>query len=231
MIIAVSSVKDEACIIERTVTHLLGSGVDEVIVSDGHSTDETKDILAGVCTVIDQDGPFDQAAEITRLAQMALGRNADWVIPFDADEFWCAPEGDIAEVLNALPPQTDVVHAPVYQHFSMTRRAEAPKFWGKACFRPNPGISVVWGNHGVAGTHGVPEHGLLQVRELQYQSWEHFLAKVEKSRAYFASWDVPSVYGQHMRLLVDMNEDQLRAAWEEQLAIPTVEDPIPYRGK
>lgn len=231
MIVAVSSVKDEVEIVRQTVTHLLGSGVDEVIVSDGGSTDGTRDVLRGLCTVVSQDGPFDQGKEVTRLAFLAQAEGADWVIPFDADEFWCAPKDTtIDKVLAELPLSTVTLSAIVYPHLSRDIRCEVPKFWGKMCFRPSSTMQVAWGNHGVNGLIGDPAYGMLEIRELQYRSLDHFRAKVAKARALFESWDVPHDYGSHMRRLTTMTDDELEAEYVLYCDVPTVFDPIPYRG-
>lgn len=232
-IIGVSSVKNEADIIFETITHLQNEGVDKLIISSPPGGDRTWNRLVrtkGVWGRL-QDGLFDQGAEITRLAYLAAGQGADWIIPFDADEFWIDPlGGSIRSVLETLPPDCLKVHCAVFKHADWDTRFTAQNPVGKVAFRPTPEMTVAWGNHDVQlSTAGNEEHGLLEIRELQYRDWDHFLAKVEKARQLFASWDVPVDYGHHMRCLVSMGPDELAAEWASLRSGETVHDPIPRK--
>ena len=91
-------------------------------------------------------------------------------------------------------------------------------------------IFFTWGNHHVSGIPGEELHGVLEVRELQYRSYEHFLVKIEKARTLFASWDVPREHGSHMRALTEMNEAQLATEWDKLRSMLSKNDPIDYRG-
>lgn len=231
MIVAISSVKNEAEIIAKTVSHLYGEGVDEVVVSVGPSSDLTfnQAVRAGAL-VQEQLGPFDQSAEMTRLATM-VGDDATWIVPFDADEFWTGTDGrTIADILNELPPTTTRVYAPVYTHLDLATRAVTPKTWGKVAFRPHPDMHLGWGNHHVLNGDGDDIHGILAIRELQYRDYPHFLAKVTKARELFDSWAVPPEHGSHMRGLVLMDPEHLAEAYASHCNIDTIHDPIPYKG-
>ena len=223
MIVAVASVLDEAGIIEQTVTHLLGQGVDHIIVSDGGSVDGTREILTSITnvTLVDQINPFHQANEMTKLARLAGRLGADWVVPFDADEFWCGVAGlaDLSETIGT-------VYATMWQYVDMQRRHLIPKPLPKVAFRPNQGCRLAWGQHSVEGVPGGAASGLT-VCELQYRDFDHFVAKVEKARRLHASWDIPAQYGSHMTVLFDAD---LQATWKAMQDIPTLLDPIDYRG-
>ncbi len=221
MIVAVSSIRNEEAIIAKTITHLLAVGADHLIVSDGYSTDSTFDILQSLdnVTALRQDGPFVQPDEILRLSGLANEMGADWIVPFDADEFWC----DLSPLLEADAVK---VFATVYGHQSWELRHEQARRLPKCCYRET--TMCHWGNHDAATT-GEVLHGL-EIRELQYQSFEHFLAKIEKSRELFAASDFHPGYGSHMRALVAMSDEERAAEWDRLCAIPTVVDPIPYRG-
>lgn len=229
-IVAVTSILDEQAIIGHTVTHLLREGVDHIVVSVGGGFDtETRHILniPGV-TYEDQYGPFDQGKEITRLAYVARNAyHADWIIPFDADEFWIDPlGGTIREVLEQLPAECLKVHCAVFKHASPKLKYTVQNPLGKVAFRPSDEMTVAWGNHDVhLDRAGDEEHGLLEIRELQYRDYDHFVAKIDKARRLFDSWDVPEQHGHHMRQLV-ASED-LAAAWEQQREGEVVVDPIP----
>jgi glycosyltransferase involved in cell wall biosynthesis len=96
---AISLVKDEADIIEQTVTHMLGQ-VDRVIVADNGSTDGTHEILEQLPVELreDFDPAHHQAAKLTALARSCRGH---YVLPFDADEVWYSLDGrKIKEVIT-----------------------------------------------------------------------------------------------------------------------------------
>lgn len=227
MIVAVSSVLNEADIIRRVIDHLVGQGVDQFVISDGGSNDPTRERMEHpLVGRLNQDGPFDQGAEITRLAHIAADLGATWIIPFDADEFWCDPlGGTVAEVLNSQSSGIGKVFAATYGYRDWNHRFPQ-KPLSKIAFRPTSDMKVHWGNHNMSGGTGEAVHGVLEVRELQYRDWDHFLAKIEKARQLFASWDVPREHGHHMRRLVDMNEAQLRDEWANYQSQPATYAPI-----
>jgi hypothetical protein len=223
LIVGVSSIRNEADIIAKTVTHTLAVGADHVIVSDGYSSDDTFDILSSLdnVTALRQDGPFVQPDEMMRLNLLAKEMGADWVVPFDADEFWTDLEG-----LNDLGDEVGKVEATVFGHRDWDHRYERPRIQGKVAFRS--AMDIAWGNHS-ATTPGIMVGGFA-IRELQYQSFDHFLAKIEKSRELFETSSFSEAYGSHMRTLVRMTDEQREFEWERLMAEPAVFDPIPYRG-
>ncbi len=227
-IVAVSSVKDETDILPKTVSHLLGEGIDRCIISNGGGTPGVYKMRGVIgCP---QEGPFDQGAEITRLSYLAVEAGADWIIPFDADEFWIDPlGGTIRSVLEALPGSILKVHCAVFKHLDWDTKLVTQNPLGKVAFRPSPEMKVAWGNHDVwLSQGGDEEHGLLEIRELQYRDYDHFLQKVKKARDLFASWEVPQEHGHHMRLLTEATD--LQTEYDQVRGGETVADPIPYKG-
>jgi hypothetical protein len=101
----ISVVRNEEDIIALTIRHHLRQGCDFILIVDNDSTDGTRDILSGlaaedsrVCWMPDSAGLFRQGELMTELAHMAAREGAHWVLPFDADEFWCAPHGIAQEL-------------------------------------------------------------------------------------------------------------------------------------
>ena len=91
-------VRDEGDILEANFRLHHALGVDQFVVTDNGSTDETPEILrryadAGLAHVINEPGTDykERGAEwLTRMARFAsTDLDADWVIHTDADEFWC----------------------------------------------------------------------------------------------------------------------------------------------
>ena len=164
-------VRNEQDVLRANLEHHLAQGVDHVIITDNLSEDATRDITgeyerAGVATVIDEsDDDYDQAAWVTRMARIAADElAADWVVNNDADEFWFAPDGTLAEHLAALPPAVTVVDAPrhdllpqpeddrpwyerlVYRHVEPLR-FDGTDLPSKVCHRAAPDVKVGQGNH------------------------------------------------------------------------------------
>src|SRR5215467_10211508 len=121
---AVMLVKDEQDIIETTIRHLLWH-VDEVIVADNVSSDDTRDILDrlaydGLPVQIHQDTEvgYYQDRKTTGLAMEALARGHRWVIPVDADEIWQHndPKVPIRDFLGGVGPDVGIFRVPVFNH-------------------------------------------------------------------------------------------------------------------
>jgi glycosyltransferase involved in cell wall biosynthesis len=136
-------VRDEVDIVRLSVLHHLSGGVDHVLVVDNGSTDGTTEILGELgrdprITWWRDESPWNQAEMLTDLAREAYRRGADWVVPFDADEFWLAPEATIREVLSGT--SASALQVPIVNFvqsrsrldsgadalLSMTRHSESP---------------------------------------------------------------------------------------------------------
>lgn len=108
LVLGLMLVRNEVDIIAITILHHLHHGIDRFLVVDDGSTDGTDRVL----TALSASGrvewisrptsstSLDQAAITTELAQEAYLRGAGWVLPIDADEFWCASEGTIRDVVE-----------------------------------------------------------------------------------------------------------------------------------
>jgi glycosyltransferase involved in cell wall biosynthesis len=147
-VFGISTVRNEADIIETNVRYHLSLGIDRVLVVDNGSADGTDDVLRALAegdkrvSWTRDDSPFDQEAIVSGLAREAFRQGADWIVPFDTDEFWWA-EGDFREVLarsEAGAIQASVVNFVQSRDvrdlrpeslFRMTYRAEEkPVGWG-----------------------------------------------------------------------------------------------------
>jgi glycosyltransferase involved in cell wall biosynthesis len=229
---AVTMVRDEADIIGYTVKHLFAQGVDFVVVADNLSTDETPLILSqladehpNLVTLQDDNPAYVQDEKMTFLAHYAgkeLG--AEWVLPFDADEYWYWTGGTLAEFFAAA--QVDVVTATGWDHIAtdeddptepnpftrIKHRRQSPQKMGKVAFRYHPEIWIDYGNHflfGHPGTHGKA----LNYRHFQYRTFEQMATKVRNGKQALDAADLHPQFGTHWRNLGGMSDDDIWQQW------------------
>lgn len=212
---AVTMVKDEADIIAATVGHMVGQ-VDHVIVADNGSTDGTRDILhdLGVQVVDDPEVAYLQSAKMTRLAHLAGGAGAEWIVPFDADELWTSPDGRIGDVLAATGRSEGVAVVALWDHVptdidppgldpvkAMGWRWKQRAALHKVACRYRPNLVIEQGNHTARYGSGwpTPIEGLLQIRHFPYRSPQQFVRKARNGAAAYAASKLPETMGGHWR--------------------------------
>lgn len=197
---AVTMVRNEQDIIGLTIAHLFGQGVDHVVVADNNSTDATPEILRDLAAEYprlhlarDAEPAYYQSQKMTRLAQLAARAGADWVIPFDADEWWFAPGASLKEWLareTAKVPGVAMVKAALHNmvptglglggpatEFLMGSPASLP---GKVAVRARPYAVISMGNHGAARVGTIREG--LRIAHAAYRSVEQVARKVTLGR-------------------------------------------------
>ncbi len=248
MLVAVTMVRDEEDVIGYTLSHLLAEGVDHIIVSDNRSTDCTPRILQAfeatnqVTVLQDEEVGYYQSEKMTRLAHMAYGMGADWVLPFDADELWYSEEGTVAEVLADC--DADVVKATEHKHWpttsdpdqpnpflAMPYKEPTPNRLAKVAFRASPTTMVHMGNHDVDSAGPTRIGDLLQMRHFPYRSFPQFCRKVKNGREAYQATNLHGGYGTHWRTMGAMSPQELHDQWMSWVDKPgLVLDPAPVRG-
>lgn len=231
--VAVSMVRDEADIVGSTVAHMLGQ-VDAVLVADNRSADRTREILGDLVdstrtelvVIDDLDPAYRQSEKMTALALRArLELGADWIVPFDADEWWYSPFGRIADVLAEVAPQWLIVPAPLFDHVATAEDSETELDpvrrigWRRISPNPLPKVACRWrsdlvieqGNHGaIYNGRGTRFDELLTVRHFPYRSIGQLIRKIRNgAEAYRAAGDsIPATFGAHWRQWGDLLEQR-----------------------
>lgn len=214
-------VKDEEDIIYHSLIHAAEEGLSGIIVADNMSTDKTKreiekaesvlkDSPCRIIKVIDEQVGYYQSRKMTELARFAHEQGATWIVPFDADEIWTAPD-TIANYLNSLPSKTNVVTADLYNHFGTGVDDSGPiPFQNMAWRLPEKGVlpkvAFKWQDDAVIGqgNHSVSMNGKhvaegLEIRHFPYRSWEHFKRKAINGAKAYKATDLPEDMGSHWR--------------------------------
>jgi glycosyltransferase involved in cell wall biosynthesis len=194
--IGITVVRNEADVIRLSIRHHLALGLDRVLVIDNGSTDGTVDLLERLSREDSRiqwrsdAGQFHQVSLRTELAREAFRQGANWVVPFDADEFWWAENGNLKATLAVST--AGALYVPVVNFvqrrdclspsedglLTMTRRPLRPlnvprssvengeiayvemQHPPKWLSRPTPEITIGLGNHMVSGAAGPAAEGL-----------------------------------------------------------------------
>lgn len=142
-VFGISMVRNEADIIETNVRYHLSLGLDRLLIVDNGSTDGTDRVLERLARDrrvqwTRDSGPYNQSETLTQLAREAFKEGANWIVPFDGDEFIHPCRGGIKDILSrseagALCVQLvsyiqrrDQIQASPAALLQMTRRIDQP---------------------------------------------------------------------------------------------------------
>lgn len=248
----VSMVRDEADVVGYTIEHLLAEGLDHVIVADNMSTDGTYELLREmsatlpITVVRDRLPAFHQAHKISRLARIAAAGGADWIVPFDADELWCADGGSLVDVLRTS--RESVLDAPMFNQVPsndddpgqpnpyrrITQRCVEPLVMGKVAFRAHRLAYVADGNHAVqipgVSLHRRPNVDTpLSIRHVPFRTPDQVARKVHQGTEASSHPGVPETTSIHWRALSTRDVDQI-VEYYLRLDQQLVHDPAPFRA-
>jgi hypothetical protein len=227
----ISIVKDEADVIELSVMHQLQQGLDAVLVADNGSRDGTREILARmarhhrVYVARDTWPVWNQAVKTTLLADAARRAGAEWIVPFDADEFWFARESSVADYLRSVP--ASFVHARVHNLFPFSDQPCLEPWTPfrfdltahglrKVAFRSHRFASVSQGNHH-AFRWGPRDDGL-RIAHLPWRTRAQMKAKVATGSEALRQAGLPRYVSGHWVALDELSDFELEQRWQAILA-------------
>lgn len=233
---AVSTIRGDTDVAPLTIRHLLSQGVQQVYVAAGD--DSAWQELTGPgwqrhpLTVLDarDDEHHHQQSWMDALAKRAHDAGAEWIVPFDADEFWLAADGRLlADLFDAIPFQVDKLYAELFHHHSWNEKVMPPERLPKVAYRWVDSPAIMPGNHEVefASPFHEERRGLLEVRHWQYRSFEHFCEKVRDRNATLAPYARERGDGAHHTQYEGANEIALLEGWRALEQRFRVYDPIP----
>lgn len=217
-------VRDEVDIVDPIVAHMIEQ-VDHVIVADNLSVDGTYDVLEGfgsqITLLADTDPAYRQSEKMTHLAGVARSMGAEWVVPFDADEWIYSPHCDtIADCLNEID-RYSIVESELYNHLptsldpdgdnpivTMGWRNRRPVRLPKIACRVNENLTIQMGNHAAdyGRFTGRTARRVLVTRHFPYRSPEQFVRKAVQGAEALRRTDLPESAGAHWRQYADLHE-------------------------
>lgn len=232
---AVTMVKNEADVIGHGVRHLLRQGVDGVIVADNLSTDQTPQVLAQLAAQhprvhvgTDSMREFYQGRKMSHLANLARRAGAEWVVLFDADEFWFAEGSTVADYLRSLDGPAVIrcalhdgratsVEGVDLEDTSCLIRLDQQPSMVKVAIRPDGWVWVNDGNHEAVDLPGQRADGLFGVH-LPRRSLEQFSRKVTQGADSIRAAAVPENFAHHWKSAASLVESERAEKWSDEVS-------------
>jgi hypothetical protein len=237
--------RNEEDIVEHTIRHMLDQGLDGIIVVDNMSTDRTRALLDELAAAdprvhvgVDRQVGFHQGGKVSYLAHLAWRAGADWIVPFDADEFWFAEGESVGDFLrhldaasawcdfrNVFPTVEDgAIDFARRQSVQVERHASA---WLRVCFRARRWAWVGEGNHALRDAVELPVRGL-HMLHYSYRSLEQYSRKVDHGVAALEAAGKDASIATHWRLWASIPPAQRETLWRRYLSGDGVaaDDPV-----
>ncbi len=176
-------VRNEEDIIRDNIIYHSSQGVDNFIVMDNLSTDNTAKIVKELSKSIDVeyiyqlDDDYNQSGWVTEMARRAYSKHhADWVINSDADEFWVSTCGTLRQLITKYSETYGVIN--IKRHNAVLKTIRDRNFVidahpsissvfecnstnsiglplpGKCMHRATRSAIIAQGNHSVEGVDG-----------------------------------------------------------------------------
>jgi hypothetical protein len=211
-----------------TIRHLLGEGIDKILIDLVPVEDGTADIVRDLQAQYPNNievFPSDSVSiwgsrRITKLANIAYDRGVELILPCDSDELFFSRNGNsLADAIRDA--QGFVFGAPVFMHLSaadddqaelnhykkMRNKQATPLGLNKAFMHFNPKMVIDEGNHGAKWMNGDPIPGSwspVEMRHFPYRSADQFAKKVRvTAKAMDETRGYPQGWGVHYRVYAD----------------------------
>ena len=224
----ITTVRDEADIIGACLRHQFAQGIDAIIIADNGSVDGTRRIVQELADhypiylVSDHLVPFYQAEKMSNLARLARLAGADWVLPFDADEFWFADGESVGNYLRHAH-DFDIVVATI--HDMVPNSDQEQSVDSNSAFiinrQPGPFYKVAFRSHRWAfigdGNHSVIRPGKLgtglRLAHLPVRSLAQFTRKARQGADALIQAGGDANVGGHWLAWSALTDDELRDQW------------------
>lgn len=237
---AVAMVKNEQDVIIDSIEHLYAQGIDQILVVDNLSTDSTYAMLQDLSQKYplivgkDHEPAYYQSAKMTILSDLALAHGAQWVVPFDADEFWYGTDGSLSQVLKENSSGSRILQASIYNQFPQpdgTWLIDTQAHHDvKVAFKPTKHSIVQMGNHAVLRS-GVPELEKLMIIHRPWRSLEQFIRKIRQGARSLELTNLPQELGYHWRVLGESSDAELEELWNKLVTGQEVPEVVAWRPK
>ena len=227
----ISMVRNELDILPQVIEHMFAQGIDYLLIADNLSTDGTREYLRDLAKknprVIFAEDNYDvyiQSEKMTYLAHCAWRAGAEWIIPFDADEFWYADAMNLPDFLRQSNPEIGVYYANFHHTVPSVENPEdientelvmdlQPSFPGKVAFRAHPYAVLIRGNHDVRRAAG-RAHGL-HIVHVQYRGTDQIARKVRVgTQTAERTGEDLTTFAPHWAAASRLSDDEIREVWE-----------------
>ena len=236
-------VRDEIDIIHRWLMYHVGM-FDRVIVTDNGSMDGTREELARwPVEVIDE--PAHDYQQAKWMHRMILKQPTGWIVPADADEFFCGNLRNVIENNNAniIKIQSQTYRPTdkdnIFENDPVTRMhyrdAATARVWTKCIFARRDYVEIQMGNHDAEMKRRreiiVPPEAAV-IKHYPDRSWAQFRKKYVQGGQAYERNDMPRKVGIHWRekyeIFKNGGNEALKSEWVKCIrdASELVKDPL-----
>jgi hypothetical protein len=242
-IVGITMLWNDEDIAECNVRHMLAE-CDAVIATDNNSTDHTREILSGINDPRlyvrgEPDFAYCQPRVYNAMSDWAREElKADWIVPFDSDEWWYSTTGAIRDALSPDVPGY-WVNAYTFRPHLSDDPAEPNPFCRCRWRSPDQTLFKVAhqarlgrafnGAHGTSDSDTYPVSQTLFIRHLPYRSLEQAKRKLRHGKLALEAGLLPECIGSHWRIWGAMSDDAFEAWWRgwTDPSNNPIEDPLP----
>lgn len=227
-------VKNEEDIIGKMIEHHISQGINQFIITDNNSTDNTKSVISKypeVKEIIDsKDETHNQSISVNNMAKLAIKFNPDWIIHLDADEFWYGIDSLKKIKSFAFSSNRCFVHPPVSLPFTLENFRYYLDFNQiipdecKIGHRPCENIQISHGNHGFNQDINLEYTSEIYRHHYPIRSYNQLVSKCSghlsllKRNSICKRWE--KWYKMYISGTLFQEYQDLCTAWENMISVP-----------